>query len=258
MATWPPHDWVVDELVTDSEMNEFIRDALIDLSSHVHNGNPGQGAADLAPTSLTLNGGALQQAKGADLTSGTTLTLGADGDYFNVTGTTTISTITSRQPGAHVLLRFQDGLVVQHSPGTITLQGGGNFTAPVGAMLYLVSNTLGHWIEVTRWVGGTIPHGFLWVTPSAQDATIDGYPASFPTGPYARWTLAGDTNFQFVLPSDFATLISANLYTPLGSPPYYQTIDVSGSLVGVAAGALVTYPVSSGATVYGLAIEWSA
>ena len=54
----------------------------------------------------------LQESKGADIASATTITLGTDGNYFDITGTTTIDFInnTNYQAGSRVTLQF-DGIV---------------------------------------------------------------------------------------------------------------------------------------------------
>jgi len=105
-------------------------------------------------------GNRLQQTKGADIASASTITLGTDGNYFDITGTTAIKYITTTnwEAGAVVILQF-DGIVVVHddegttpaNTGDITLKSGGDFTTAAGDLLTLVyDGTV--WKEVSRTV----------------------------------------------------------------------------------------------------------
>ena len=65
--------------------------------------------------------------KGADLPSATTLTLGSDGSYFDVTGTTTITGISAIGVGAVISLQFDGALTLTHS-ATLVLPDSLNIT----------------------------------------------------------------------------------------------------------------------------------
>jgi len=96
--------------------------------------------------------------QGADVASGTELTLGDDGNAFDVTGTTTINTIlaTNWTLGAQIVLRF-DGIltVTNNSGGTndILLGDGGNMTTAAGDILGLIFDGT-DWREMFRSVVG--------------------------------------------------------------------------------------------------------
>lgn len=62
-------------------------------------------------------------AKGADVASGTSIALGTDGNCFDITGTTTINTITAKQAGSVVLLHFDSALTLTDDTGNLELQG---------------------------------------------------------------------------------------------------------------------------------------
>lgn len=61
-------------------------------------------------------------AKGADVASASTLSLGSDGNFFDITGTTTVNRInpTSWTAGACVTLQFDGALTITHNAGTDT------------------------------------------------------------------------------------------------------------------------------------------
>lgn len=112
-------------------------------------------------TALTL-GIRMLQKQGADVASATNLTLGSDGNAFEITGTTTIDLIliTGWQNGSVVRLVFNESLTVRHgiatsgSNVTILLAGAANFSATANDTLTLMlcETTAGGqaWREVAR------------------------------------------------------------------------------------------------------------
>lgn len=93
-------------------------------------------------------------AKGDDVASANDITLG-DGNYFDITGTTNINTIsaTGWTEGSIVTLQFDAILTVNHlTSGTgaqIDLQGAANFTTAAGDHLVL-QYASSQWHELTR------------------------------------------------------------------------------------------------------------
>lgn len=99
-------------------------------------------------------------AKGADVASAGTVTLGADGNYFHITGTTTINyiTVTNWQAGSVIILKFGGSLTVTHNAGSvpantaaILLAGAANLSATADDTLTLVYDGT-TWREVARTV----------------------------------------------------------------------------------------------------------
>jgi hypothetical protein len=94
-------------------------------------------------------------AKGSDIASGTNITLGS-GNYFDITGTTTINTIASTDwtLGSIVVLQFDASVTVTHdgagTGASIVLSGAGNFSATAGDTLTLIYD--GNWREIARTV----------------------------------------------------------------------------------------------------------
>jgi hypothetical protein len=100
----------------------------------------------------------LQMRKGASCASASTMTLGTDGNFFVVTGTTATKYITTTdwEAGAVVILEFEGAVVVHDDEGTtpagaadITLKSGGDFTTAAGDLLVLLYNGT-VWKEVSR------------------------------------------------------------------------------------------------------------
>lgn len=106
---------------------------------------------------LQAIGSRVQGAKGADVVAAATLTLGTDGNYFNVTGATAVDFITTTgwQAGSMITLRLVSNPTLNHNtgspPGTaaaLFLAASGNVTTSANDMITLVyDGTL--WRQVT-------------------------------------------------------------------------------------------------------------
>ncbi len=88
----------------------------------------------------------LNLSKGEDIASANDITLGSDGNIFDITGTTAVMRInpTNWKPGAVVLLQFDDACVVHTGEGTDTdtakslaLTGAADYTTVAGDVLGL-------------------------------------------------------------------------------------------------------------------------
>lgn len=95
---------------------------------------------------LAMSSSILKFAKGVDVTSATTITLGDDGNFFDITGTTTITSITAKSAGTLVVLQF-DGIVTVTDGSNLSLAG--NFVTTAGDTITLISDGV-LWHEVCR------------------------------------------------------------------------------------------------------------
>ena len=106
--------------------------------------------------------GTVELDKGADIASAGTLSLGTDGNYFDVTGSVNITAVSSKPIGTRVLLRFNATVLISHS-SAIDLMDGKDFKARAGDHLELVSYDGSNWREFSRHVVhrtlATLVHG---------------------------------------------------------------------------------------------------
>jgi hypothetical protein len=79
---------------------------------------------------INANGKLVKLAKGADVASAATLTLGSDGNQFDVTGTTTITAFTVAS-GLCFFVRFNASLTMTNNANIVT-QSGANITTAAG------------------------------------------------------------------------------------------------------------------------------
>ena len=102
-------------------------------------------------------------AKGADVASATALVLLTDGNYFDVTGTTTITSFNTMggngSKAPHIKLHFDGIVTLTHHAADLILAGAENFTTEAGDELEFVEYAAGDW-RMTGWsLAGTAPGG---------------------------------------------------------------------------------------------------
>ena len=92
------------------------------------------------------------QTKGSDISSATGLTLGKDGNLFDVTGTTTITTIGTQGIGSIVILQFDGALTFTHHSTNLILPGAANIITAAGDIAVMYEYASADWrcISYTR------------------------------------------------------------------------------------------------------------
>lgn len=83
--------------------------------------------------------------KGADVASANALTLGADGNYFDITGTTAITSIGTLGIGRIVKLHFDGVLTLTHHSTDLVLPGAANITTEGGDEAEFFEYATGDW-----------------------------------------------------------------------------------------------------------------
>ena len=97
-----------------------------------------------APKANPVFTGVVSFAKGADIASASALTLGTDGNYFDVTGTTTITSIgTTGSIGTVVKLHFDGILTLTHNATSLVLPSGANIVTAVGDEAEFIEESVG-------------------------------------------------------------------------------------------------------------------
>lgn len=84
-------------------------------------------------------------AKGADVASANALTLGDDGNTFDITGTTAITSIATKGVGTVVKLHFDAALTLTHHATDLVLPGAANITTAAGDEAEFVEYATGDW-----------------------------------------------------------------------------------------------------------------
>lgn len=108
-----------------------------------------------------------QWAKGADLASASTLTLGSDGNTFDVTGITGITAISAKPAGTVIILRAITGFTVTHNITSLILWNNQNFVMTANDVLVVVSLGSSNYMEIAR-----KSNNFLDENQQIQNATL--------------------------------------------------------------------------------------
>lgn len=122
----------------------------------------------------TISSKQLQLSKGADIASATALPLLTDGNFFDVTGTTAITSIdTSGKVGTEITLQFDGALTLTHHATDLILPRGLNITTEAGDVAKFVEYASGDWLctSYTRANGKAIRSLSLGTAVSATSGT---------------------------------------------------------------------------------------
>ena len=112
--------------------------------------------------------------KGADIASATGLVLGADGNYFDVTGTTTITSIVTRRVGSIVKLHFDGILTLTHHATDLFLPTEANITTAAGDEAEFIEYATGDWrcIKYSKASGASVAGGETIQVVNVQDGAV--------------------------------------------------------------------------------------
>lgn len=96
---------------------------------------------------LVMTSKILKQAKGADVASvAGSITLGDDGNYFDITGTNAITSITAKAAGTQVVLQFDSTASLVDGSN---LKLNGNFQGAAESQIHLICDGT-NWFEISR------------------------------------------------------------------------------------------------------------
>jgi hypothetical protein len=135
---------------------------------------------------LALNSAAINEAKWTDIASATTTDLGAaNGNYGDVTGTTTITGLGTIQAGTERTVTFTGILTLTHNATSLILPTAANITTAAGDTAIFRSRGSGNWkcVNYTR-ADGTALSASVSTTVSAIRQTVSAGPvdtAGLPT-----------------------------------------------------------------------------
>ena len=110
---------------------------------------------DITPTSIDCSG-TVEWFKGSDVASATALALGS-GNIFDITGTTTITSIDTVGIGMLAVLRFTGALILTHHATDLILPGAANITTVAGDEAIFVEYATGDWRCVNYQVASIAP-----------------------------------------------------------------------------------------------------
>lgn len=126
---------------------------------------------------VTFSASTLKLAKGVDVASATALPLITDGNYFDVTGTATITSFNSVGVGTWVRLHFDAALILTHNATDLVLPGGANITTAAGDEAEFIEYASGDWrcVSYTKANGSAIINQVVSNLSMVRLNTANGY-----------------------------------------------------------------------------------
>jgi len=129
---------------------------------------------------LDTNSFQVKWSKGADVASANAMTLGTDGNYFDITGTTAITSIGTLGIGTVVKLHFDGILTLTHHATDLILPSGANITTAAGDEAEFAEYATGDFrcTNYTKASGGSIVKSYLQIQSANIAAATDS--TTFP------------------------------------------------------------------------------
>ena len=199
----------------------------------VPTGDAGSGLANVVDDTtpqlggtLDANGNQIRLAKGSDIASATTITIPTNGNFFDVTGTTTITGINTVAVGTEVVLQFD---------GALQLTDGASFILP-GGNITTAAEDVGIFTEVSSGV---------WQCISWQP--VAGYQAAGNYEPVDAEILRADTDDNltagYTSTADDDGTKSSGTYTPTPAGGNFKRIVNGGAFTLAAPTATGDYDI---------------
>jgi hypothetical protein len=186
----------------------------------------------------------IQFSKGADVASATGLTLGTDGNYFDVTGTTTIATIDTVAVGTVVKLHFDAILTLTNSADLVLPSGAdiataaGDVVSPtdVGSLVYIgtVTATAATNVDIES-IDSTYDNYFIKARGAAMSAgntlniryKLAG--AYVTTSTYRATTVFTNTAEAFIDTGIYGTVFNFQLFVSDVNSSSIKYVEIQGS-----------------------------
>ena len=117
--------------------------------------------------------------KGADIASSATVVIGTDGSFFDITGTTGISTQFTVDAGRVFTLQFDGALTFTHHATDLILPGGASITTAAGDIAVMYEYASADWrcVSYTKASGASVVAGGF--TQGTEQATTTGTSITF-------------------------------------------------------------------------------
>lgn len=148
----------------------------------------------------------LKESKGSDIASAASLTPGADGNYYDITGVAAITGISSVKVGARIVFHFDSALVLTHHATDLILPGGANITTAAGDHAEFREYDTGLWRCTNYQVAALAPG----ITSTVIPTYIDAAPQAL-SGPGAIDIVSPVTNFTSTGATDALTLVDSTV-----------------------------------------------
>jgi hypothetical protein len=171
-------------VILSAQVNSNFATFIVDYDGNITDANLAAGAAVqeskilFAATGHQHGGGAngapIKLAQGGDLTAAATMTPGTDGNYFNVNGAATVSSLGTRPAQTLAIFNLVSGCSFTFNAVSLQLASGADFAGAAGDLIAFLSLGGGNWRELWRASHSSatgVPLGLIYgqfVTQAAQ------------------------------------------------------------------------------------------
>jgi len=177
-----------------------------------------------------------QLTKGADISSATSLTLGTDGNAFDITGTTTITSIATQGIGSHVTLHFDGALTFTHHSTDLILPGAANITTAAGDIAVMYEYASADW----RCVSYTKASGAAVVVASAGGFTLGTEQATTSGSSITFSSIPSGTTMIVIMFEGFSADANEHLEMRIGDSGGLETSGYIGSAITLPASSSIS------------------
>ena len=225
--------------------------SLTDVKTNLQTEHSADGThSDITPDSIVA-GGIVTWKKGADIASATALPMTSAGNYRDVTGTTTVTSIDTVGVGTVVKLHFDGALILTHHATDLVLPTGANITTVAGDEAEFVEYATGDWrcTNYSKVDGSSVYAGRVVQVAYSQSSTMDTSATDIPNDNSAPLWDEGETvaaldvaitptNSSNILHIDVRMCLANNAANRMALVALFQ--DASGTDPAIA--AIQTYP----------------
>lgn len=183
---------------------------------------------------IVMSSSQIQEVKGADIASASALPLLTDGNFFDVTGTTTITSIdTSGTVGTEITLQFDGILTLTHNATDLILPTGANITTSAGDVATFREYASGDWVCINYQRADGKPLSNITLGTSQATTSGTAFDFSIPSGVkkvsifFSKTSLSGTDDYIIQLSG---TSLETSGYTS-------QSLQIDGSPNGVSSTA---------------------
>lgn len=126
-----------------------LKQFLVDVFGFADATNITAAAWDMQTNGTLKMNARMEWVKGGDIASTASLTVDTDGNYFDITGTTGITSLSTVQAGTVIIFQFDGAVLLTHA-SALQLRSSVNYTTEAGDHIAFLSLGSGNWQEIWR------------------------------------------------------------------------------------------------------------
>ena len=162
-----PNDLAAAIIAVQTELGTDPAGSMTDVKTFLQTEHSTDGThSNLSVDNITISGELIQKV-GSDVSSASDLDITPAGNFFDITGTTTIATMKSKGVGTQVTLQFDGACQLTHDATNFDLPGGANITTAAGDQFTFYEYATADW----RCIGYALASGKSIVGTFSSSAT---------------------------------------------------------------------------------------